>query len=276
MIGPESSRVRLLNWVVQLAALATGTQAAILMVEDESGTSPVALFGAQRLQVQGWLTVPREWVIVPDVWSAPDGHALKGCPLNPGFAACAPIVWPSEGILASLWVLSQHPRPRGLSKSERDCLELLTKIALEPLLTYYASGCEPGPAASARVAILVADDEPVFRQAAKLEFSGAGFAVTEAQSGRQVLRLVSENQPDVLVIDLAMPDGEGIETIRTLREEGYSGIIVAVSGAFPSPLLRTAELLGANACLKKPFTKGALSSLVAGLLVTSWGNATES
>ncbi len=243
------------------------------MVEEQAGPSPAAFFGAQRIQVQGWLTVCEEWIVIPDVRKLPDGHPMRKSPLPAAFAACAPVCHPSEGITASLWVFSPYPRPQGLSAKEKSCLEILTKAAFEPLLAFYAGGLDFVQPSTNPVFVLVADDEPAFRRTVKLELAAPAFVVSEAQSGRQVLRLVAESQPDVLFIDLAMPDGEGIETIRTLRDDGYSGIIVAVSGAFPSPLLRVAEHLGANACLEKPLPKGSLSALAGELLVTQWGKA---
>lgn len=267
----ETQGASLLNWVVQLAAMVTDAQAAVLMVEGDDGPSPAAFFGARRIQVQGWLTVCEEWLVIPDVRKLPDGHSMRKGPLRTALAACAPVCRPSEGISASLWVLSTDPRPQGLSDREKACLETLTKAAFEPLLTFYAGDLDYVHPSTSPVSVLVADDEPAFRLAVKLELAAPAFVVSEAQSGRQVLRFVAESQPDVLFIDLAMPDGEGMETIRTLRAEGYRGAIVAVSGAFPSPLLRVAEHLGANACLEKPLPKGSLPSLVGAMLVTQWG-----
>lgn len=274
MNSADPRSVPLLNWVVQLAAACTGAEAAVLMSREPRGTRAVASFGLTLRETRGWLPVCDHWVVVGDSANSM-GHLIQPGPFRPGFAAAAPVHRPTEGICASLWVLSRASRRGGLSSREKTCLDLLTGLAFEPLVVYYAGVAGRAVECADRMTVLIADDEPGFRQTARTEFGAAGFGIEEAQSGRQVLRQVSETAPDIVVIDLAMPDGEGIETIRTLRAEGYSGVIVATSGAFSAQLLRTAQLLGANGCLAKPFRKGELSALVAKLLVDRWGNPGE-
>lgn len=268
---PGSRGVPLLDWVAQLAAVSTGAEVSVVVSHELSGPKAVAAFGVTLREAQGWLPVRTRWIVMDDVRSSPEGQLIRGGAFGAGFAAAVPVNRPAEGIIASLWVLSRTVRPSGLSLRERKCLDLLAGLALEPLVLHYESAGRRATGAG-RVAVLIGDDEAAFRETVRAEFDAAGFAVEEAQSGRQVLRAINECQPDILVIDLAMPDGEGIETIRTLRAEGYSGVIVAMSGAFSPQMLRTAELLGANGGIAKPFRKGELSALVAKLLVDRWGH----
>jgi two-component system OmpR family response regulator len=74
------------------------------------------------------------------------------------------------------------------------------------------------PANSAR--ILVVDDEPSIREllVASLKFSG--FAVIEAANGNTALRIAAEAKPDLIVLDVMLPDQDGFTVARTLRARG--------------------------------------------------------
>lgn len=69
--------------------------------------------------------------------------------------------------------------------------------------------------------LLVVDDEPNIRDllAASLRF--AGFEVTTAANGNEALRSVAEHQPDLIVLDIMMPDMDGFTVLRRLRSQGY-------------------------------------------------------
>ena len=83
------------------------------------------------------------------------------------------------------------------------------------------------------IRILVADDHPVVRDglvavlSTQLDFVVVG----EAGGGEEVLRQVADLQPDVLLLDLEMPEMDGVETLRRLRE-AKSGVRVIVFTAF--------------------------------------------
>jgi DNA-binding response OmpR family regulator len=110
---------------------------------------------------------------------------------------------------------------------------------------------------------VVADDHPAILTLITRVLSKEQFRVFGATDGRKALELVAA-QPvcDLLVTDLAMPDGEGIETIRTVRQRFPTVKILAISGAFGENMLRTAKLLGADATLGKPFTSATLVATV--------------
>src|SRR5690242_16889182 len=83
------------------------------------------------------------------------------------------------------------------------------------------------------IRILVADDHPVVRDGLMAVLSTqADFAVVgEAGGGEEVLRQVAALDPDVLLLDLEMPEMDGVETLRRLRE-AKSGVRVIVFTAF--------------------------------------------
>jgi two-component system, cell cycle sensor histidine kinase and response regulator CckA len=115
-------------------------------------------------------------------------------------------------------------------------------------------------------ACVVAEDDPAARDFIARVLSGAQFHVLVAGDGREAAALIAAQPCDLLVTDLAMPGGEGIETIRAVRKQYPAVKILAISGAFGEKMLRTAELLGADASLAKPFTAAMLVAAVRALL----------
>jgi DNA-binding NarL/FixJ family response regulator len=110
---------------------------------------------------------------------------------------------------------------------------------------------------------VVADDHPSVLALITRVLSKAQFRVFAATDGRKALALIAEHPScELLVTDLAMPDGEGIETIRLVRKQYPAVKILAISGAFGEDMLRTAQFLGADASLGKPFTADALIATV--------------
>lgn len=131
-----------------------------------------------------------------------------------------------------VWYL---PKPFGPDALERKVREILT-------------------AANARAPILIVDDEPSVRAVLREALSSAGYEVLEAADGKEALEIFAQSQPALVVTDLVLPEKEGIEVIRTIRKERPEVGIIAISGAFEGKMLRSAELLGADEALTKPFS----------------------
>ena len=121
--------------------------------------------------------------------------------------------------------------------------------------------------------VLVIDDDPKFRAMISTMLVGAGYAVCEASNGLEGIAVYRCEQPQTILIDILMPEKEGIETIRELRANGYRSIIIAMSGGgqiHNTEILTLAKKLGADAVLKKPFR---MQELVALIKSTSAGSA---
>src|SRR5688572_12743841 len=65
--------------------------------------------------------------------------------------------------------------------------------------------------------VLVVDDEPQIRRALAVNLTARGYTVHEAATGREALRTASANHPDAVVLDLGLPDIDGIDVVRGLR-----------------------------------------------------------
>lgn len=114
--------------------------------------------------------------------------------------------------------------------------------------------------------ILIVDDEAPIRQLLTDYLRGLGYDTAEAFNGLDALQKLTKVDPGLIIIDLVMPEQEGIETIREIRITHKNLKIIAVSGAFAGQFLRTAELLGANAVLPKPLNMLELERLVGEML----------
>ncbi|HEX9494239.1 MAG TPA: EAL domain-containing protein [Candidatus Limnocylindria bacterium] len=106
-----------------------------------------------------------------------------------------------------------------------------------------------GPPSARRV--LVADDEPAIVEMIRDILEEYGFRVVTAANGSEALRLVEEEEPEVVLLDMNMPvlDGEGF--VNAVRERGLRVPIVIMTAG--SSAKRWAAQLGADAYLSKPF-----------------------
>jgi len=101
--------------------------------------------------------------------------------------------------------------------------------------------------------VLVVDDEPAIRRFLRASLGAQGYSVIEAQSGQGALELFRRNTPDVVVLDLGLPDSDGFEIIRTLREGGSAAPIVVLSSRTDEGGKVRALDLGADDYVTKPF-----------------------
>ncbi len=105
--------------------------------------------------------------------------------------------------------------------------------------------------------ILLVDDDALVRTSLAFALEDAGHRVIQAGNGDEGLAALRNAAFDVVVLDILMPEREGIETIREIRKTWASLPVLAISGGDKtgwSDFLRMASALGANDTLAKPFT----------------------
>lgn len=101
--------------------------------------------------------------------------------------------------------------------------------------------------------VVVDDDEQVLRWVmTTLELNG--YSVQGTTSPTQALSLVEETRPDLLILDLNMPQVDGFEMLKAERSKFPGLPILVVSGHMHSSLLEAASILGATATLSKPIS----------------------
>ncbi len=100
--------------------------------------------------------------------------------------------------------------------------------------------------------VLVVDDEPAILRAVRPNLVRHGFQVETADTGRQALESFARSRPDVILLDLGLPDMDGLEVIQAVRARDSTPIIVlSVRGAEADKV--AALDLGADDYLTKPF-----------------------
>ncbi|MGO9261962.1 MAG: response regulator [Bryobacteraceae bacterium] len=114
--------------------------------------------------------------------------------------------------------------------------------------------------------ILVIDDDPAVRTLLERLLTDSGYEVFLAANGHAGLKIAEERAIDVVITDLVMPEGEGLETIPMLRAIRPEARVMAISGAFGGQYLKAAQLLGADCALPKPLDREALLDGVRELL----------
>ena len=82
---------------------------------------------------------------------------------------------------------------------------------------------------AAPLRVLVIDDEPPIRKLLRVGLSAHGYQIIEASSGKMALELLGEQRPDLIVLDLGLPDMQGHELLRTMRARNDSVPIVVLS-----------------------------------------------
>jgi two-component system KDP operon response regulator KdpE len=100
--------------------------------------------------------------------------------------------------------------------------------------------------------VLVVDDEPQIRTLLKATLTRAGYAVVEAANGREALNAKSIDKPDLVLLDLGLPDRDGLELVTLLRQEPRAALIV-ISARDQTDQKVAALDLGADDYVTKPF-----------------------
>ncbi|HTI81353.1 MAG TPA: response regulator transcription factor [Acetobacteraceae bacterium] len=108
-------------------------------------------------------------------------------------------------------------------------------------------------AGSAPTRILVVDDEPAILRFLRAGLGSQGYLVTEAQTGQAAIDAARQYRTDLIVLDLGLPDIDGLEVIRHIREAGVALPIIVLSSRENEVAKVTALDLGADDYVTKPF-----------------------
>jgi CheY-like chemotaxis protein len=113
--------------------------------------------------------------------------------------------------------------------------------------------------------ILIIDDDADLRTTLREILEQAGYEVVEVSDGREGLQRYLGASVDLVITDLLMPEQEGVETIRDLRQINPQVRIIAMSGGGQTGrmnFLQVATVLGAQRTLHKPFNRQTLLEAV--------------
>jgi two-component system, OmpR family, KDP operon response regulator KdpE len=104
------------------------------------------------------------------------------------------------------------------------------------------------------VRILVVDDEPAILRFLRVGLGSQGYVVVEAETGQVALDAVRQNRSDLMVLDLGLPDIDGLEVIRRIRGGGSALPIIVLSSRDDEVAKVQALDLGADDYVAKPFS----------------------
>ena len=110
--------------------------------------------------------------------------------------------------------------------------------------------------------ILVVDDEPEFCGLLSNVLTEMGYEVSTAVGGWQGLARIRENPPDILFLDIKMPQMDGLECLRRIRKIKRKFVVVVMTGYGDVKSAREAMRLGADEFISKPFDLDDLRRLV--------------
>ena len=100
--------------------------------------------------------------------------------------------------------------------------------------------------------ILIIDDEPQIRRFLQIGLTAQGYVIHEADNGRQGLALAAETPPDLIILDMGLPDLDGQVVLKKLRDFFHAPIIVLSVRNRESEIVQALDT-GANDYVVKPF-----------------------
>jgi len=114
--------------------------------------------------------------------------------------------------------------------------------------------------------VLVVDDEPNIRELVQVALKFHGCSVTTAATGKEALRQADAAQPDLIVLDVMLPDLDGFEVCRRLRAAGNEVPVIFLTARDTSSDTVTGLALGGDDYVTKPFSVEALVARVRAVL----------
>ncbi|MBN2061216.1 MAG: response regulator [Deltaproteobacteria bacterium] len=110
--------------------------------------------------------------------------------------------------------------------------------------------------------ILVVDDEKIILDSCKLILTASGFDVVLAKSADSALKVLETQTPDILLMDVKMPDRDGISLMGELKERFPKIPIVIMSGYMTQEVISESVKKGAIQVIAKPFTPDELVEVI--------------
>lgn len=114
--------------------------------------------------------------------------------------------------------------------------------------------------------LAIVDDEPGIVEEVKAFFEEEGHRVYTADSGEEGIRLVEQVKPDLLILDVKLPDISGLRVLEAAKRVSPKSKTIVITGYVDQGLIDEAEKLGRDSFLQKPFNFEVLKEEVERLL----------
>ena len=171
----------------------------------------------------------------PETGNEPDWLTLGQAARYLGVAQSTIRKWSDDGRVAAFYTPGGHRRYR-----RADLDEFLERS---------------GPASTTEPVVLIVDDDTQLREYLRVNLESEGYAVREAASAEEGLSVLEEATPDLVLLDVMMPQVDGWEMLRRVQERHGVGAIPVVmfSGKVDEGAAEEATARGAQGFLGKPF-----------------------
>ncbi len=112
--------------------------------------------------------------------------------------------------------------------------------------------------------ILIVDDEPMTRNLLRLMLERVGFEIAEAEDGLKALLMVAEQLPDLLLLDVMMPNMDGLTVCEKMRAQAETAVIpiILLSARTSSEAVKAGMAAGATRYLAKPISRTELIATI--------------
>jgi two-component system, chemotaxis family, chemotaxis protein CheY len=108
-----------------------------------------------------------------------------------------------------------------------------------------------------RLSVIVVDDNELTRAALRLMIAGDDYEIIgEAASGRSAIDLVLRMRPDIVCLDIQLPDINGLDVLESIKDAHPSTVVLMVTSSNDLPTIKRAISQGAAGFIVKPFTMG--------------------
>lgn len=125
-----------------------------------------------------------------------------------------------------------------------------------------------------KVRVLVVDDEPQIRRFLRTSLGAHGYTVLEAANAQEVLLKATDERPDIVILDLGLPDLDGMEVVRRIREWSKVPIIILSVRGRESDKIAALDA-GADDYVTKPFGMGELMARIRAALRNRLADETD-
>lgn len=113
-----------------------------------------------------------------------------------------------------------------------------------------------------KVKLLIVDDEEALRTIIRDELASRGYDVKDADDGDTALAILKGNYQDVVILDVKMPEMDGLEVLRRIRQDNLANKVIMLTGVDELKIARQSMNLGANDFMTKPFQFPALFACI--------------
>ena len=103
------------------------------------------------------------------------------------------------------------------------------------------------------ISLLIVDDEAEIVEQVKEYFESEGFCVFTAETGAEGIQLVTEKTPDLLILDMKLPDMPGLTVLKAAKAASPKTKVITITGYVDQAMMDQAEELGRDVFLQKPF-----------------------